>query len=148
MVCFQSLRNLSSYLVRAKLYPMEKKTGSYKCKSSKCQVCLNISETEIYSSTVTHKPYKINIALTVITNTWYILSQEHLFEHFNIKRHNGFLENVLVIFIDKADGKNHIKEEHYPWHFMALMLKLLLNYNLLVFMFYRHDVLPYYLLLL
>ena len=43
-----------------------------------------------------------------MTNTWYILSQEHLFEHFNIKRHNGFLENVLVIFIDKADGKNHI----------------------------------------
>ena len=38
MVSFQSPRNLSSYLVRAKLYPLERKTGSCKCKGSRCQL--------------------------------------------------------------------------------------------------------------
>ena len=42
MVSFRSPRNLSSYLVRAKLYPMERKTGSCKCKSNRRQVCLSV----------------------------------------------------------------------------------------------------------
>ena len=60
MVSFRSPRNLSSYLVRAKLYPMERKTGFCKCKGNRCQVCLNVSETETFTSTVTHTSYKIN----------------------------------------------------------------------------------------
>ena len=59
MVSFRSPRNLSSYLLRAKIYPMEKKTGSCKCKGSRYQVCLNASETETFTSTVTHTSYKI-----------------------------------------------------------------------------------------
>ena len=31
MVSYRSARKLSSYLVRAKLYPLERKRGSYKC---------------------------------------------------------------------------------------------------------------------
>ena len=60
MVSFGSPRNLSSYLVSAKLYPMERNTGSCKCKGNRCQVCLNVSETETFTSTVTHTSYKIN----------------------------------------------------------------------------------------
>ena len=60
MVSFRSPRNLSSYLVRAKMYPIERKTGSCKCKGNRCQVCLNVSETETFTSTVTHMSYKIN----------------------------------------------------------------------------------------
>ena len=59
-VSFRSPRNLSSYLVRARIYPMERKTGSCKCKGNRCQVCLSVSETEIFTSTVTHSSYKIN----------------------------------------------------------------------------------------
>ena len=58
MVSFRSPRNLSSYLVRAKMYPMERTTGSCKCKGNRCQVCLNVSETETFTSTVTHISYK------------------------------------------------------------------------------------------
>ena len=54
MVSFGSPRNLNSYLVRAKLYLMERKKGS------RCRVCLNVSETETFTSTVTHTSYKIN----------------------------------------------------------------------------------------
>ena len=34
MISFRRPRNLSSCLVRAKFYPMERKTGSCKCKGS------------------------------------------------------------------------------------------------------------------
>ena len=39
MISYRNARKLSSYLVRAKLYPLERKRGSYKCGSSRCQVC-------------------------------------------------------------------------------------------------------------
>ena len=60
MVSYRNARKLSSYLVRAKLYSLERKRGSSKCGSSRCQVCNNIEETEIFSSTVTRETYKIN----------------------------------------------------------------------------------------
>ena len=60
MVSFRSHRNLSSCMVRAKMYPMERRIGSCKCKGNRCQVCLNVSETETFTSTVTHPSYKIN----------------------------------------------------------------------------------------
>lgn len=59
MVSLRSPRNLSSYLVRAKMYPLERKTGSFKYKGNRCQVCLNVSETEKFTSTVTHMSHKI-----------------------------------------------------------------------------------------
>ena len=57
MVSYRNARKLSSYLVHAKLYPLERKRGSYKCRSSRCQVCNNVEETEIFSSTVTWQTY-------------------------------------------------------------------------------------------
>ena len=46
MVSYRSARKLSSYLVRAKLFPLERKRGSYKCGNLRCLVCNNIEETE------------------------------------------------------------------------------------------------------
>ena len=40
MVSYRSARKLSSYLVRAKLYPIERKVGS--CKGKRCEVCKNV----------------------------------------------------------------------------------------------------------
>ena len=53
MVSYRNVRMLCSYLVHAKLYHLKRKRGSYKCGSSRCQVCSNIEETETFSSTVT-----------------------------------------------------------------------------------------------
>ena len=36
VVSFRSARKLSSYLVRAKLYPLERKVSSFKCKGKRC----------------------------------------------------------------------------------------------------------------
>ena len=44
--------------------------------------------------------------------------QENLFEHFNSKGHNGSLHDVLLTLIDKTDGKNPIKREHYWQHIL------------------------------
>ena len=60
MVSYRSARKLSSYLVRAKLYPEERSKGSFKCSSNGCEVCLNVNETSTFTSTVTGDTYFIN----------------------------------------------------------------------------------------
>ena len=60
MVSYRSTRKLSSYLVRAKLYPLERKRGSYKCGNLRCLVCNNIEGTDTFTSTVTGESFKIN----------------------------------------------------------------------------------------
>ena len=60
MISFRSARKMSSYLVRAKLYPEERTKGSFKCGSKRCEVCLNVNETSTFDSTVTGETYIIN----------------------------------------------------------------------------------------
>ena len=60
MISFRSARKLSSYLVRAKLYPTERTVGSYKCGGKRCEVCINVNETSAFTSTVTGETYIIN----------------------------------------------------------------------------------------
>ena len=45
-------RNLRSHLVRSKLYPFERKTGSRKCKFPRCLICKNVEECDTFSSYV------------------------------------------------------------------------------------------------
>ena len=49
-----------SYPVRAKIYPLERKVGSEKCGKSRCVVCLNIQETDTFTSTRTGESFKKN----------------------------------------------------------------------------------------
>ena len=60
MVSFRGTRKLGSYLVRAKLYPIERSVGSFKCSGKPCQIYLNVTETKTFSITVTKKEYIIN----------------------------------------------------------------------------------------
>ena len=60
MTSFGSARKISCYLIRAKLYPLERRVGSFKCGGRRCQVCLNVTETETFTSTSTNQTYKIN----------------------------------------------------------------------------------------
>ena len=60
MVSYRNARKLSSYLVRAKLYPLERKRGSYKCGNLRCLVCNNIEESGTFTSTVTVESFKVN----------------------------------------------------------------------------------------
>ena len=60
MVSFRSARRISSYLVRAKLDPLERFVGSRQCKKRRCEVCTNVTETDTFSSTVTSETLQIN----------------------------------------------------------------------------------------
>ena len=59
-VSFRSVRNLKSLLVRSKVYPLERQVDSAKCKSKRCQVCLNINETDTFDSFQTKQKSKID----------------------------------------------------------------------------------------
>ena len=60
MASFCSARKLNSYLVRAKLYPLERTVGSYKCKCKQCQVCNNITEGDSFTYINDQSNFKIN----------------------------------------------------------------------------------------
>ena len=53
MISFRSLHRISSYLVRAKLCPLERFVGSMQCKKRRCEVSANVTETYTFSSTAT-----------------------------------------------------------------------------------------------
>ena len=60
MVSFRSARKLNSYLIRSKLYPLERTVGSYKCKGKRCQVFDNIAEADSFTCSNTQLKSKIN----------------------------------------------------------------------------------------
>ena len=47
-VSFKSARKLSSYLVRAKIYPLRRAVGSFKYNKPRCEVCINVIETDTF----------------------------------------------------------------------------------------------------
>ena len=60
MVSFRSSRKLSIYLVRTKLYPTERVVGSFKCDKPRCSHCVNNTDINSFTRTVTSNTYKIN----------------------------------------------------------------------------------------
>ena len=68
MVSFRSASKVSSYRVRAKMYPLDRSVGSFKCKEGRCQVCLNVNETDTFISTMTKKTIKSITNLAAVSN--------------------------------------------------------------------------------
>ena len=66
MVLFRSAHKINSYLVRVKLYPLERFIGSRQCKRCICEVCTNITETDTFSITVTGATFQINHELNCL----------------------------------------------------------------------------------
>ena len=60
LVSFRSSHKISSYLVRAKLYPIVRTVGSFRRGSKRCEVCKYITETSTFTSSITGETYKIN----------------------------------------------------------------------------------------
>ena len=134
-VSYRSARKISSYLVTAKLYPLERKSAFEKCGKSKCEVCLNIQETDAFTST--GENFKINRKLNCDDDCLiYLLTckccakqyvgkttDEFRFRWNKYKRNNrenarneactqkdlfehiGCLGKASITLIDKTDGK-------------------------------------------
>ena len=59
-ISFRIARNLRSYLVRSKLYPLKRTTASYKCNTTRYQVGENVKECYEFLNYVTKETFKIN----------------------------------------------------------------------------------------
>ena len=134
MASFRSAKKIRRYLVRAKLYPFERQVGSFKCGGTCCQVCLNVSETETFTSTSTNKTYKINHEFNcnesslIYLSTCKFCQKQYVGQTVSqYEGHTGFLENVSVIFIDKTDSQNPEKSENYWIHTLKTMVSRGLN---------------------
>ena len=75
IVSSRSPRKISSYIVRAKFYPLDRVVGSTKCGKKRCEVCVNVSETNTFTSNVTGDTCKRNHKLNCDDNCLvYLLS--------------------------------------------------------------------------
>ena len=59
VISFRSSRKISSYIVRAQLYPLERTLGSYKCGKKRCEVCDVISEIEHFLAVLSVRVLKL-----------------------------------------------------------------------------------------
>ena len=56
-VSFNSSRTLTSYIVRIELYSLVRSVGSFKYKKPPCEVSVNVTEADTFTTTViTYKP--------------------------------------------------------------------------------------------
>ena len=55
------------------------------------------------------------------------MSKRHLYEHFNLPDHSGFLNDVSVTLIDKTDPTDPTKREDYWIHILKTKAPLELN---------------------
>ena len=60
MVSFRSASKLKSYLERSQLYPLYHKADSKNCAKSCCEGCDYVTDTALFTSTVTGECFKNN----------------------------------------------------------------------------------------
>ena len=138
LVAYRSARNLKNFFVRSKVYPLERTVGSSKCGSKRCQVCLNVSETDIFESFQTKRQYKINHHLDCndkcliyllsckICGLQYVGSTTDRFRlRWNNYKDNGRkaqqgeehmqpeLQDCSITLIDKTNGSDPTRREEY-----------------------------------
>ena len=116
----------SSCLVRAKLYPLERKRASYMCRNSRCQMCNNIEETDTFSSTVTGKIYKFNHDLCCNDKCLiYLLTSKVCGKQYTGKTDDKFRSrwnnckdsDTTFLRVEKVNKsfKDHLKDDYYSF---------------------------------
>ena len=80
IVSYRSARKIKDYIVRSKLYPVERKVGSSRCGNTRCQLCTSIQVTNTFLASSLNLHIKSIIILTVTANvsftfckTWYTI---------------------------------------------------------------------------
>ena len=130
MVLFRSARKLISHLVRAKLYPLQRKVGSSKCDKQRCEVRNNVTDTSIFSSTVTGDTFKIDQILNcddkclIYIVTCKQCSEQYTGETTDLFRNrwNKYKDNAR-----KFERKESCMQEHLYKHFQPEGQKDFLN---------------------
>ena len=115
MVSILGVRKLSSYLVRAKLYPLERSVGSFKCNGKRCQVCINVTESNTFSSSVDKKEYVINHSFNCNDKCIiYLLTYNKCKIQYVGKTVDDVFDGIITkIIIRNTLGKNHVCNNTY-----------------------------------
>ena len=130
MVSFRSARKLSIYLVRAKLYLLQRKVRSSKCCKRRCEVYNNVADTSTFSSTVTGDTFKINHSLNcddkclIYLMTCKQCNKQYTGETTDLFRNrwNNYKDDAR-----KFDRKKSFMQEHLYKHFQTEGHKGVLN---------------------
>ena len=110
-VTFRRSRKLSSYLVRANLYPPKRVTGSCKCHGNLSAVCLYLKKTSTFTSSVTKETYQINHKFDFNSKCLiYLLTCKQC-----LKQYVG----KTILLNKKTIGEELSK----PWQLLGLILK-------------------------
>ena len=147
MVSFWSSRKISSYLVRAKLYPIERTVGSFgwgvnivksvntslKLITYKINHCLDCNE-KCLVYLLTCNKYKEQYTGQTTDNfcgRWNnYKSKSKSFKrgvHASEKEHTEFLDDVSITLIDKTDGSNPTNRENYWMQTLKIFAPYSLN---------------------
>ena len=127
MASFRSARKISSYLVRAKLYPLERRVGSFKCGGRHCQICLNVTETETFTGTSTNQTYKINHEFNcnksslIYLLTCKICRKQYVGQTVSIfcRRWNNYKSNNRKYLVGDPCMQEHIFEHSALWEMLV-----------------------------
>ena len=117
MVSFQSARKLSSYLVLPKLYSLQRNIGSSKCGKQRCEVCDNVTDTSIFSSTVTGDTFKINHKLKNCDDKCliYLVTCKQCNKQYRVKLQISFVIDGVTIklMLERLTGKSLVCRNTY-----------------------------------
>ena len=117
MVSFQSARKLSSYLVLPKLYSLQRNIGSSKCGKQRCEVCDNVTDTSIFSSTVTGDTFKINHKLKNCDDKFliYLVTCKQCNKQYRVKLQISFVIDGVTIklMLERLTGKSLVCRNTY-----------------------------------
>ena len=129
MVSFQSARKLSSYLVLAKLYALQRNIGSSKCGKQRCEVCDNVTDTSIFSSTVTGDTFKINHKLKNCDDKCliYLVTCKQCNKQYRVKLQISFVIDGVTIklMLECLTGKSLVCRNTYVNIFRLRVTKAL-----------------------
>ena len=98
IVSYGSAKKIKNYIVRSKLYLIERKIVSYRCGNSRCQVCTSIQVTDTFSSFARKSAYKINHNFNCNSKCLiYLLSYKTCGKQYNGIISKRMLEKKLVV---------------------------------------------------
>ena len=123
MVSFRGVHKFSTYLVKAKSYPLHRKLGSKKCAKNRCGVCDYVTDTDTFASTVTGESFKINHQLNCDDRCIiYLLTCKQCQKQYTRETKDDFRYrwNNYKSKSRKFDRKESCIQEHLYKHFSSL----------------------------
>ena len=132
IVSYGSAIKIKDYIVRSKLYPVERNVGCRGCSSSMCQVCKSICITEEFTSFTTKITYKVNHSFDCNDKCFIYLmsckpcSKQYVGstnDHFRSRKHN------YKSYVRKAESGNmgKVKQKFLQSHFYSVINKVFLK---------------------